>query len=236
LREFSGEFEGNLLLSCWANFAECGREICGKNTDNTLYDARLVIHSTMRFKWCIVVAFGLCMASGFAEQDGPLRFNAKGEMLFPEHYREWVWLSSGLGMSYSAEGAENPNPKFDNVFVSPTAYRTFMDTGTWPNGSVFMLEIRGSRHQGSINQAGHYQGELLDVEAHVKKADGVWAFYGFGSGNKPARVIASDASCYSCHQQHGAVDTTFVQFYPTLLNVAREKKTLNEKKLVENNK
>ncbi len=164
-------------------------------------------------------------ASGFLDSEEPLRFTAKGEMLFPEHYREWTWLSSGLGMSYST-AAENPDPKFDNVFVSPAAYGAFASSGTWPNGTVFVLEIRASRHQGSINQAGHYQGDLLDVEAHVKGKDGKWAFYGFGNGSKPARVIPHDASCYSCHEQHGAVDTTFVQFYPTLLNVARDKKTL----------
>jgi hypothetical protein len=109
-------------------------------------------------------------------------------------------------------------------------------SGAWPNGSVFMLEIRGSHGQGSINKSGHYQGELEDLEAHVKKADGSWAFYGFGKESKTARVIPRQADCYSCHEQHGAVDTTFVQFYPTLLKVAREKKTLNEKALLENNK
>lgn len=186
----------------------------------------------MRFKSLASVLSLLSMASslpGRADNDEPLRFTSKGEMLFPEHYREWVWLSSGLGMSYSPAAAENPNPKFDNVFVSPAAYRVFVATGTWPKGAVFMLEIRGSRNQGSINQAGHYQGDLLDVEAHVKKPDGEWAFYPFGLETKPARVIPHDASCYSCHEQHGAVDTTFVQFYPTLLKVAREKKTLSEK-------
>ncbi len=34
--------------------------------------------------------------------------------------------------------------------------------------------------------------------------------------------------CYSCHEQHGAVDTTFVQFYPTLLKLAEQKGTLSE--------
>jgi len=167
-----------------------------------------------------------CLAAGFLNHDESLRFTPKGEMLFPAQYREWVWLSSGLGMSYTQGAAENPEPKFDNVFVSPAAYRTFVATGTWPSGTVLMLEIRASRHQGSINLTGHYQGDLLDVEAHVKKPDGTWAFYGFGEGDKPARVIPHEASCYSCHEQHGAVDTTFVQFYPTLLKVAKEKKIL----------
>ncbi len=173
------------------------------------------------------------LAPGFFQPDEALRFNGKGEMVFPENYREWVWLSSGLGMSYTAS-QEDADPSFDNVFVSPKAYRSFMASGAWPNGSVFVLEIRSSHGQGSINRTGHYQGDRQDVEAHVKKADGAWAFYGFGDGTKPARVIPQSANCYSCHEQHAAVDTTFVQFYPTLLKVAREKKTLNEKALLEN--
>jgi hypothetical protein len=189
----------------------------------------------MPLKWVFITgslltAVCASLAYGFLQQDEPLRFTAQGEMVFPEHYREWVWLSSGLGMSYSPIAQANANPNFDNVFVSPAAYRSFMATGTWPNGSVFMLEIRASHSQGSINQAGHYQGDRQDVEAHVKKADGTWAFYGFGSETRPAPAIPRGESCYSCHEQHGAVDTTFVQFYPTLLKVARDKKTLNEKR------
>jgi len=190
----------------------------------------------MRMKEIMVAGLLLAtLAGGFFQKDEALRFNTKGEMIFPENYREWVWLSSGLGMSYDSM-AENSNPNFDNVFVSPQSYRSFVATGAWPKGSVFMLEIRSSHGQGSINRSGHYQGDLQDVEAHVKKADGSWAFYGFGEGTKPARMIPQSADCYSCHEQHGAVDTTFVQFYPTLLKVAREKKTLNEKALLENNK
>ncbi len=168
------------------------------------------------------------LAGGRADSGEPPRFTAKGEMMFPEHYREWVWLTSGLGMSYDTT-QERADPNFDNVFVSPAAYRSFLATGEWPNGTVFVLEVRRSQNRGSINQAGHYQGQLADIETHVKKADGQWAFYGFGDGDKPALVIGHDASCYSCHEQHGAVDTTFVQFYPTLQKIAREKKTFNEK-------
>jgi hypothetical protein len=46
-------------------------------------------------------------------------------------------------------------------------------------------------------------------------------------------MIPATASCYSCHEQHGAVDTTFVQFYPTLLPIAIEKHTLSPSYLKE---
>lgn len=40
-------------------------------------------------------------------------------------------------------------------------------------------------------------------------------------------MIPVVADCYSCHAAHGAVDTTFVQFYPTLLPIAKSKGTLS---------
>jgi hypothetical protein len=41
-------------------------------------------------------------------------------------------------------------------------------------------------------------------------------------------MIPTTATCYSCHSEHAAVDTTFVQFYPTLLPIAKSKGTLAE--------
>jgi len=56
---------------------------------------------------------------------------------------------------------------------------------------------------------------------------GKWAFFGFDE-DKPGEMFSKDMPCYSCHEQHGAVDTTFVQFYPTLIELAKAKGTLSE--------
>ena len=47
---------------------------------------------------------------------------------------------------------------FDNVFVNPDAYRSFLQTGTWPDKTMLVLEVRGAQSKGSINKAGNYQG------------------------------------------------------------------------------
>jgi hypothetical protein len=46
-------------------------------------------------------------------------------------------------------------------------------------------------------------------------------------------MVPTEAACYSCHSQHAAVDTTFVQFYPTLLPIASSKGTLSPSYLKE---
>jgi hypothetical protein len=163
-----------------------------------------------------------------ANPNGP-GYTSDGRLLKPEHYREWVWLSSGLGMSYSATAASNKDPPFDNVFVNPEAYRGFLQTGKWPDKTVLILELRSSVSRASINQHGHFQAGLRAIEAHVKdekRFPGGWAFFGFERSGEPARLIPRTASCYTCHTQSGAVDTTFVQFYPTLFEIAKQKRTL----------
>ncbi|MGH8216957.1 MAG: cytochrome P460 family protein [Steroidobacteraceae bacterium] len=156
-------------------------------------------------------------------------YTADGRLKFPEHYREWIYLSSGLDMRYTEEGGNPAHSMFDNVFVDPRAYREFLRTGRWADGTVLVLENRGAAQKGSINRHGRYQtGEVMGLEAHVKdtrRFRGGWAFVAF-RGRGPADVIAQTADCYSCHREHGAVDSTFVQFYPTLLEIATRKGTL----------
>jgi len=157
-------------------------------------------------------------------------YTADGKLKLPEQYREWVYLSTGLDMSYTA-GGNADHHMFDNVFVNPESYKKFKETGTWPDKTMLMLEVRGAESRASINQRGNFQsGEVMGIEVHIKDEakfpNGKWAFFGFDDG-KVGNLFPAGASCYSCHQSHGAVDTTFVQFYPTLMPIAKEKTTLS---------
>jgi hypothetical protein len=165
------------------------------------------------------------------ERASPARYDDSGRLRFPADYRTWVFLSSGKGMSYNPVANDQPEAPYDNVFADPAAYRAFTETGAWPDGTVLVLEIRGSTSHGSINKGGSFQsGEALATEVHVKDTarfggDG-WAFFGF-HGSEPAEMIGREANCYACHEANTAVDRTFVQFYPTLLPIARAKGTLS---------
>jgi len=155
-------------------------------------------------------------------------YTADGRLMFPADYRQWIFLSSGIDVSYGP-GAGMGHTMFDNVFVNPEAYKAFLETGTWPDQTVLVLEVRGGESKGSINKNGHYQNsDMMGVEAHVKdeRFQGKWAFFTFDDPVS-AQEVPHEASCYSCHEQHAAVDTTFVQFYPTLLEIAKKKGTLS---------
>src|SRR5207248_1631268 len=90
--------------------------------------------------------------------DAP-RYTSDGQLFRPRDYRQWVFLSSGLGMTYGPL-ASTREPRFDNVFVNPSAYQRFLATGTWPDQTIMVLEVRAAQSKGSINQGGHFQGDV----------------------------------------------------------------------------
>jgi hypothetical protein len=82
------------------------------------------------------LALSLSLAATPAAQQpsaGPT-YSSTGELLRPPDFREWIFLTSGLGMTYNAPAANAPArpPAFTTVYVNPPAYRYFMQTGRWP--------------------------------------------------------------------------------------------------------
>ena len=168
--------------------------------------------------------------------DGP-RYQNGNHLVRPADYREWPFLGAGLGLTYDAEpgpGAQGMRPQnFSNVFVNPSSYRHFMETGTWKDGTVFILEFRASSTGVMPNTTGRFQTGLMALEAEVKdsKFPNGWAYFEFGRGDAIRNVAEPltgqrEAGCIDCHTKHTAVERTFVQFYPTLLEVAKAKKTV----------
>jgi len=197
------------------------------------------------FRYCLLLALALLMpahgspnpagnqpAPQTITADAPA-FTDDGRLIFPANYREWIFLTSGVDMSYAprVNSAAMGHSMFDNVFVNPSAYKAFLETGTWPNKTMLVLEGRVAGTKASINKSGHYQtGDVMGIEVHVKdeRLPGKWAFYSFDDpSTKPSKPFPHEMDCYSCHEQHAAVDTTFVQFYPTLIKLAEQKGTLS---------
>jgi hypothetical protein len=186
---------------------------------------------TMNTKMIAIAALTLLCSTALSDStETPIRapvYTKDGRLTLPENYREWVYLSSGFDMAYSPMAMGHH--MFDNVFVEPGAYKAFLATGTWPDKTMLVLEVRGAVNKGSINKNGNYQStEVMGREVHVKDSANLqgWGFFGFES-DEPAKMTPRTADCYSCHAAHAAVDNTFVQFYPTLLPIATTKGTLS---------
>ncbi len=210
----------------------------------------------------IVAAFTTHGQSRVAANANAPSYTSDGQLHLPVNYRQWVYLTTGFDMSYTASMSMDHH-MFDNVFVNPESYQAFLKTGTWPDKTMLVLEVRGAKSKGSINQTGNFQDtEVMGLEVHVKDesrfhSQGNWAFFGFEATSVPSPAASStgakaadsyenrpsatssggalptskmtpvSTACYSCHAQHAAVDTTFVQFYPTLLPIAQSRSTLS---------
>ena len=87
-----------------------------------------------------------------------------------------------------------------------------------------MVEERGSESKGSINKFGHFQTNLMGIGVEVKDETHFpekWAYFNFGEDTKTAAANPKPA-CWQCHEDHAAVEHSFVQFYPTLKPVAQK--------------
>jgi hypothetical protein len=149
------------------------------------------------------------------------KFSDDRRLQRPVNYRNWRFVSAGLGMSYgpaAQAAAQTGHMMFDNVFVQPEAYDAFLRDGIWPEGTMFVLELRGELTKRAPNNGGYFQTDLHGIEVSVKDSTrfkGRWAYFDFGMSAQSA-APQPESGCFACHQQHSAVDMTFVQFYPTL--------------------
>src|SRR6266851_10429717 len=111
------------------------------------------------------------MSVGLLAESAPTnepQYTKEGQLIRPDNYREWIYLSSGLGMTYGAPIAHENDQDFDNDFVTPQAYKAFLATGTWPDKTMLALEVRYSASKGSINKGGRFQERLAGLEIHLK--------------------------------------------------------------------
>ena len=181
----------------------------------------------------VVVSFAAIAPLAAAPDDGP-QYTPDDKLVRPTEYRQWILISTGLGMAYGPlRDTPSGRPPFTNVFVNPTSYRAFLQSGTWPDKTVFILEARESipLNNSKTGANGYYQGEVTGVEAHVKdekRFASSWAFFSLGKTQATGVKFPETTSCYTCHQQNAAVDTTFVQFYPELRDIAKQKGTMKK--------
>jgi hypothetical protein len=172
--------------------------------------------------------------TGIAHTATPAATGADGSLHRPRDLRELVFLSSSQGLAYGPAARTQDSPAFTNIFVEPAVYRSFMQTGKWPEGTTFFMEVRAGVGHTDIGTRGSSQGELLAVEAERKDStrypDGGWAYFDFGphGDDAQAQPMPRTHECYTCHRLHGAVEWTFTQFYPEQFAVAQAKGTVRK--------
>ncbi len=177
----------------------------------------------------LLIVFSFCLAALPTSPDERPKpqYDEKGNLLRPTDYRDWQYLSAGYGMNYSP--APGSHELFTNVFVPRWAYQEFVNTGAWPEQTIFVIDEREASSKGSINKSGHFQTDLVGLAVEVKDSKhfpDTWAYFGFGTDDKTSKAADKGNNCFTCHEEHAAVEHSFVQFYPTLLPIAKSKGVL----------
>lgn len=177
--------------------------------------------NALRLCATVVLCFGLLPTATAEEPQPTPQYTAGNQLLRPENYREWIFLSAGLGMNYSPMAGGHD--MFTNVFVPQWAYKEFVKSGHWPDKTMFVVEERGAQTLGSINKHGNFQTDLMGLGVEVKDAriPDKWAYFNFDEDTKSAAANPKPA-CFQCHENNAAVEHSFVQFYPTLKPIAKK--------------
>src|SRR5262249_56843182 len=89
------------------------------------------------------------------------QFEGKDTLLRPEGYREWVFVGSSFGLRYEEGKKEGPERlEYKNVYIDPTAYRAYRQTGAFPQGTVLILETATAGEKKGPGPRGAFHTEL----------------------------------------------------------------------------
>ena len=117
---------------------------------------------TMTSRTSAIVVLSAALVSSWVyavsaqQTDGPKYVAGTNNLMRPADYREWIFLGSSLGLNYPAPGAAQGPAQFNNVFVNPSSYRSFMQTGKWPDKTIWVLEFRGVGKEAVANREGQF--------------------------------------------------------------------------------
>ena len=161
---------------------------------------------------------------------GP-QWTRDGKLKLPEGYHEWVFLGSPL-TPHALNGGNAPFPEYHNVYVQPQAFRSYRETGEWPEGTIMLKELQlilnGGSADGSsveVSGRGYFPGARNGIDISVKDSTRFaetndWGFFNFGHHAPPYLAEAEAApveACAGCHIAN-ADDMVFSKFYKPILD------------------
>ncbi len=193
-----------------------------------------------------LAAYALIAADPVAEKklDAPLKgmalpeYTKEGKLLRPVGFEKWVVVGTSIGLGYSDGDKSDPtNPgMFHNVYLQPEAFEHYVETGKFPEQTVFIVTNNRSqpaKTKGPVSRSGFVAAATSGLEIAIKDSkkypDG-WAYFMFHDkpGKAAPQVRAAEQAferkdCFDCHAEHGAVDNVFTQFYSVLTEARGER-------------
>ena len=158
------------------------------------------------------------------DQQYDANFDAAGEMIRPEGWREWVYVGTPVTPN-SLNPPEAPFPEFHSVYIDPVSWAQYKKTGEFREGAMLAKELSSVGDTQATSGKGFFMGEFIGLEIAYKSAErfpdepGNWAYFTFGHKPEPYNGTAKampTAACAACHVAAAAEDMVFTQYYPVL--------------------
>jgi len=190
----------------------------------SIIDKRKAITRTLGIGFialALVLSVGIALAVGLSDDETTPRYDDGGDLLLPDGFESWVFVGSSLGLTY---GPEPPShDMFHNVYIEPSAYQHYVETGAFPDQTMLAMTLYGAREKTHFG-SGLFSGDFHGLEIAVKdvgRFDEEWSYYAFsGSSGRADRASRFErASCHDCHVEHAKDDNVFVQYYPVIRRV-----------------
>ncbi len=152
------------------------------------------------------------------------KFNASGEMIRPEGWREWIYVGTPVTPN-SLNPPEAAFPEMHSVYIDPKSWAHYKKTGEFREGTMLAKELALVGSTQATSGKGFFMGEFSGFEIAYKSAKrfpnepGNWAYFSFGHKPEPYNATAKampTAACAACHTASAAEDMVFTQYYPVL--------------------
>ncbi len=152
------------------------------------------------------------------------KFNASGEMIRPEGWREWIYVGTPVTPN-SLNPPEAAFPEMHSVYIDPKSWAHYKKTGEFREGTMLAKELTLVGATQATSGKGFFMGEFSGFEIAYKSAKRFpnepanWAYFSFGHKPEPYNATAKampTAACAACHTASAAEDMVFTQYYPVL--------------------
>lgn len=170
-----------------------------------------------------VLAIGAAAAQGVWRDEAAL-FDNDGRLMRPDP-AGWPYISASIGGGaanmMAPEGQEEKQGEakgdFHIIQINPWALDQYMETGSFPEGTVFTMTFY-TLDQNGLPGDRYWAKAVSATEVSVKDSERFeegWGFFRFEAGITTASAFPA-ARCQACHIAKAATDSVFTQLYSGL--------------------
>src|SRR5262245_39931727 len=134
---------------------------------------------------------------------------------YPTGFRKWAHVKSMAIVS-------DKHPLFGllggihHVYANPQALTAFVKGGTFPDGSVIVLDLEDAKEEGGAYSEGYAKlvAGMVKDRARFKETGG-WGFEAFKDDSRTERTVTDPATqCFACHRSQQKNDFVFSGYRP----------------------